>query len=206
MVSHITLTHPPSPNPLFTFLSPQCGGLLGRHPSPTWKTPQVHLVIRHLLGKSNQKLSPRWRGTPALKLSLHVWPHHHSMRRLYLLEIPPTKLYLPKIRGTGNHGDKQMRQRHQLPPKPSRQYGHYIHPLLPTVFYNNNRACCNWAKTTTTKGLKHLNLQENVFCEFQQEKFSAQIKNNSGNRNCSEISTKEIRNRAHFWTLGNSFM
>ena len=28
----------------------------------------------------------------------------------------------------------------------------------PTVVYNDNRACCDWAKTATTKGLKHLNL------------------------------------------------
>ena len=25
---------------------------------------------------------------------------------------------------------------------------------LPTVVYNNNHACCEWSKTTTTKGLK----------------------------------------------------
>ena len=37
----------------------------------------------------------------------------------------------------------------------------YIQDIaLPTVVYNNNRACCECSKTTTTKGLKNVNLQE----------------------------------------------
>ena len=32
--------------------------------------------------------------------------------------------------------------------------------FLPTVVYNNNCACCDWAKTTTTdKGLKQINIR-----------------------------------------------
>ena len=33
---------------------------------------------------------------------------------------------------------------------------------LPTVVYNDNRTCCDWAKITTTKGLKYLNLREKL--------------------------------------------
>ena len=29
----------------------------------------------------------------------------------------------------------------------------------PTAIYHYKLACCNWYKTTTTKGLKHLNTQ-----------------------------------------------
>ena len=77
---------------------------------------------------------------------------------------------------------------------------------LPTFVYKDNRKCYDWAKKTTTKGLKHLNLQENVVRECQQEDFSVQIKHISGNINCADIFTKELRNIAHFRTLRNSFM
>ena len=77
---------------------------------------------------------------------------------------------------------------------------------LPTSVYSNNRACCNWAKTTTAKGLKHLNLLEIFFRECQQEDFSLKIKHISSNINCSDILNKELCDRAQFKTLRNSFM
>ena len=36
---------------------------------------------------------------------------------------------------------------------------------LPTVIYNYNHTCYDWAKKTTTKGIKHFNLRENFVCE-----------------------------------------
>ena len=63
---------------------------------------------------------------------------------------------------------------------------------LPTFVYNDNRICCDWAKTTITMGLKHLNIRENFFRECQREDFSVQIKHISGNINCADIFTKEL--------------
>ena len=57
--------------------SPIFRGIFGRHPSLTWQIPRVHLVLWHLLWKSNWKISPWWHVTSALNFSLRVWPHHH---------------------------------------------------------------------------------------------------------------------------------
>ena len=32
----------------------------------------------------------------------------------------------------------------------------------PTNLFNKNHSCVNWSKSTTTKGLKHLNLHKNA--------------------------------------------
>ena len=77
---------------------------------------------------------------------------------------------------------------------------------LPTVVYNNNRICCDRDKTTTTKGLKHLNLQGKFVHESQQEDFSVQIKHISSNINRAEIFTNQLRDSPQFHTLRNSFM
>ena len=76
----------------------------------------------------------------------------------------------------------------------------------PTVVYNKNCACCDWVKKTTTKGLKHLNLQENLVRECQKEYFSVQIQHIAGNINSSDIITKSLQDITHFRTLRNSFM
>ena len=60
----------------------------------------------------------------------------------------------------------------------------------PTVVYNYNRACCDWAKKSTKKGLKHFNLRETFICEFQQEDFSVQIQCIYSNINFAKIFTK----------------
>ena len=60
----------------------------------------------------------------------------------------------------------------------------------PTVVYNDNTSCCNWAKTTITKGLKHLIIWENFVHKCQQEYCIVQIEHISGKINCADIFTK----------------
>ena len=104
--------------------SPLCRGLFGCYPSPPWQIPWVHLVLWHLLGKPNRKLSSWWHGTSAIKILLYVWPHYHSMRRPALLERSPSMLHLPKLCRILNHGDKWMHWRHNFPQTPSEKSGH----------------------------------------------------------------------------------
>ena len=98
---------------------PQCKGLLVRHLYPPWWIPQVNLLLWHLLGKQNRKLSPRQHGTSAFQNLLNVWPHYQYMKRPYLLESYPPTPHLPKLFRIWNRGNKWMRQRHHLPQTPS---------------------------------------------------------------------------------------
>ena len=40
----------------------------------------------------------------------------------------------------------------------------------PTMIYNDNKAAVQWAALVTSKGIKHLNLRENMVREFHQSK------------------------------------
>ena len=68
--------------------------------------------------------------------------------------------------------------------------------------YNDNRACVDWSKTKTTKGLRHITIRENSVRELVQKKF-ATIKHISGNINPSDIFTKEDKDKYHFILLRN---
>ncbi|EJK43756.1 hypothetical protein THAOC_37768, partial [Thalassiosira oceanica] len=75
----------------------------------------------------------------------------------------------------------------------------------PTAVYNDNQACVNWSASLTTKGIKHLNLNENMIREVVQDGL-ATIHHIPGVINSSDIFTKEIKCGAHFRRLRDSMM
>ena len=71
--------------------------------------------------------------------------------------------------------------------------------------YNDNQACVDWSRSTTTKGIKHLNLRENMIRETVHDK-EATIFHIPGVINGSDLFTKEIRDQAHFCACRDSMM
>eukprot|EP00957_Ditylum_brightwellii_P115070 8776412-Ditylum_brightwellii.AAC.1 len=57
----------------------------------------------------------------------------------------------------------------------------------------------------TSKGLRHIQMQENVICEVMQMGF-ASIEHVNGKINLSDIFTKEDKDTAHFLTLQDILM
>eukprot|EP00957_Ditylum_brightwellii_P167473 12749021-Ditylum_brightwellii.AAC.1 len=69
-----------------------------------------------------------------------------------------------------------------------------------TPIYNNNQACVKWTYSMTTKGLCHIQMQENAIRECIQTGF-ATIKHVGGNVNLANIFMKEDRDREHFLAI-----
>ena len=70
----------------------------------------------------------------------------------------------------------------------------------PTTIYNDNAACVNWSKNTTTKGLCHLQIRENAVRESCINGF-IEVKHIFGKLNLSDMFTKEDKDVQHFITL-----
>jgi hypothetical protein len=77
-------------------------------------------------------------------------------------------------------------------------------PSVNTV-YNDNMACVNWSKCTTTKGLRHIQMRENRIRESIQSNFVA-IKHIDGKTNLADIFTKEMKDISHFVLLRDLIM
>ena len=67
----------------------------------------------------------------------------------------------------------------------------------PTPIYNDNAACIAWSKTTTTKGLRHIQIRENAVREAVLDDF-ASIRHVEGKVNLADLFTKEDKDVAHF--------
>ena len=76
---------------------------------------------------------------------------------------------------------------------------------LTTPIYNDNQACVQWSHSLTTKGVKHINLKENMVREAHQAK-RVNVAHIPGVINSSDIFTKEIKDAAHFRRLRDSMM
>jgi hypothetical protein len=74
-----------------------------------------------------------------------------------------------------------------------------------TDVYNDNQGCVQWAKSTTTTGMKHLNLRETAIRESVHNG-EINIHHIEGKRNCADIFTKELKDATHFCRLRDSFM
>jgi hypothetical protein len=76
------------------------------------------------------------------------------------------------------------------------------HLFMPTtnIIYNDNKACVNWSKTCTMKGLRHIQMKENRIRENVQNSF-VQICHVDGKTNLADIFTKEMRDTSHFVEL-----
>ena len=75
----------------------------------------------------------------------------------------------------------------------------------PTPIFNDNQGAVDWCKSTTTKGMKHVNLRENAVRECIVLK-ELTVHHVAGKLNPADIFTKELRDSAHFRRLRDSFM
>eukprot|EP00957_Ditylum_brightwellii_P069915 5309494-Ditylum_brightwellii.AAC.1 len=71
--------------------------------------------------------------------------------------------------------------------------------------YNDNQAYVKWAQKMTTKGLRHIQMQENAIRECVQQGLVT-IKHVNGKINLADISTKEDKDVAHFLILQDHLM
>jgi hypothetical protein len=74
-----------------------------------------------------------------------------------------------------------------------------------TVVFNDNSACVNWSKQVTTKGLRHIQMRENMVREQVGKKFVS-IQHIGGKVNIADIFTKEMRDTSHFVAPRDLFM
>lgn len=77
-------------------------------------------------------------------------------------------------------------------------------PTTTTVF-NDNMACVNWSKCSTTKGLRHIQMKENRVRESVLSNF-VRIKHIDGKINLADIFTKEMKDVSHFVVLRDLVM
>jgi len=79
--------------------------------------------------------------------------------------------------------------------------------FMPTTstIYNDNKACIQWSKSTTTKGLRHIQMKENRIRENIHSNFIS-VAHVDGKANIADIFTKEMKDVAHFVELRNLFM
>ena len=75
----------------------------------------------------------------------------------------------------------------------------------PTCLYSDNQGTVDWSKGTSTKGMRHINLNDCAVRGSIQAK-EVGICYIPGDVNPSNIFTKEMRDTTHFRTLHDSFM
>ena len=71
---------------------------------------------------------------------------------------------------------------------------------LPVTIFNDNHACVCWSHNLTTKGLRHIQMQENAVCESVQKRL-VQIKHIAGANNPADLFTKEDKDVKHFISI-----
>jgi len=68
------------------------------------------------------------------------------------------------------------------------------------VIFNDNNACVNWSKRSTTKGLRHIQMRENMVRENVENKFVS-VQHVGGKVNIADLFTKEMKDITHFVEL-----
>ncbi len=81
------------------------------------------------------------------------------------------------------------------------------HQFMPdaTIVYNDNKACINWSKSSTSKGLRHIQMRENHVRENITNGFIS-VHHIDGKLNLADIFTKEMKDTSHFVELRDLFM
>jgi len=69
-----------------------------------------------------------------------------------------------------------------------------------TTIYNDNNACVNWSKRSTTKGLRHIQMRENHIRENIENHFIS-VQHVGGKVNLADLFTKEMKDTTHFVEL-----
>jgi len=79
--------------------------------------------------------------------------------------------------------------------------------LMPgiTTIYNDNKACVDWSRRCTTKGLRHIQMRENHVRENVENHFVS-IQHIGGKQNLADIFTKEMKDTNHFVELRDLMM
>jgi hypothetical protein len=73
------------------------------------------------------------------------------------------------------------------------------------VIFNDHSACVNWSKSSTSKGLRHIQMRENHVRENIASNFVT-IQHVSGKLNLADLSTKEMKDINHFVELRDIMM
>ena len=68
----------------------------------------------------------------------------------------------------------------------------------PTSLYNDNAGAVNWSKTTSTKGMRHVNIQENIVRESIHVFKEIEVDHIPGPCNPADIFTKEFKSDETF--------
>jgi len=76
---------------------------------------------------------------------------------------------------------------------------------VPNPLANDTQGVIGWSKSTTTKGMKHLNLRDNFAREAVLHE-DVNVYHVPGSINPSDFFTKELRDKQHLSTLCDSFM
>jgi len=81
------------------------------------------------------------------------------------------------------------------------------HIFMPstTIIYKDNKACVQWSKKATTKGLRHIQMRENHVRENIASRFIS-VCHIDGRINIADIFTKEMKDASHFVELRNLIM
>jgi hypothetical protein len=81
------------------------------------------------------------------------------------------------------------------------------HLFMPStnIVYNDNKACVQWSKRATSKGLRHIQMRENRIRENIASDFVS-ICHIDGKVNLADIFTKEMKDTSHFVELRDMFM
>ena len=77
--------------------------------------------------------------------------------------------------------------------------------VAPSLLYNDNAACIQWAHNMTSKKIRHMELCKNAVCEWVHDG-AITVCHIKGRVNPADIFTKEMMDGAHFWRLRDSFM
>jgi len=75
----------------------------------------------------------------------------------------------------------------------------------PNLIYNDNKACVNWSKTCTSKGLRHIQMKENWVRENVSMGF-VKICHVAGKTDLADLFTKEMKDTSHFVLLRDLMM
>ena len=71
----------------------------------------------------------------------------------------------------------------------------------PTPIFNDNQGAVNWSNTSSTKGMRHVNIRENAVREAIHEFHEVTVSHIPGPCNPSDIFTKEFKSELVFRTL-----
>jgi hypothetical protein len=74
-----------------------------------------------------------------------------------------------------------------------------------TTIFNDKKACVDWSKHCTTKGLRHIQMRENLVRENVDRNFVT-ISHKGGKHNLADVFTKEMKDTAHFVAIRDLMM